>query len=213
MTNNVLWYSARAAGIVAWALLGASVVWGLVLSTKLRPPKLRPAWMLDLHRFLGGLAAIFTVVHIGSIMLDGYVHFGLADVLVPFASSWHPLWVAFGIVGLYLLLAVELTSLARKYLPYQLWRRVHVLSLPLFAVATIHFALAGTDAGNVLAVLGMLLASAAVGTLVARRLRPTPPPRLAGGRRYVSTATAPSATSRSSATSSIPTSASTSAVC
>src|SRR5262245_27496412 len=183
MTNNVLWYSARAAGIVAWALLGASVVWGLILSTKLLPPNLRPAWMLDLHRFLGGLATIFTVVHIGSMMLDGYVHFGLTDVLVPFASSWHPVWVAFGIVGLYLLLAVELTSLVRQYLPNRLWRRIHVLALPLFAVATIHFALAGTDAGNVVAVTGMVLAGAAVGTLVVRRLRPPAParPRSRGG--------------------------------
>ena len=34
--NQVWWYSARASGIVAWVLLAASVVWGLILSTKLR---------------------------------------------------------------------------------------------------------------------------------------------------------------------------------
>ena len=56
MTSQLWWYVARAGGIVAWALLTASVLWGLILSTKLRPPRVRPAWTLDLHRFLGGRA-------------------------------------------------------------------------------------------------------------------------------------------------------------
>ena len=77
-------------------------------------------------------------------MLDSYTHFGLADVLVPFASAWHPGAVAWGVVALYLLLTVELTSLARRYLPNKIWRRIHVASLPLYGLATIHFLVAGT---------------------------------------------------------------------
>ncbi len=136
MSSQLWWYCARAGGIVAWGLLSASVLWGLVMSTKVKPPRVRPAWMLDLHRFLGGLATIFTGVHIGSILLDSYTHFGLADVLVPFASAWHPDRVAWGIVALYVLLTVELTSLARRYLPNKIWRRIHVASLPLYGLAT-----------------------------------------------------------------------------
>ena len=178
MTSQLWWYSARAGGIVAWALLTASVIWGLMLSTKLRPPRVRPAWMLDLHRFLGGLAAIFTVVHVGSIMLDSYTSFGLADVLVPFASSWRPGAVAWGIVAVYLLGAVELTSLARRHLSHRWWRRVHVLSLPLFFLATIHFVVAGTDASSLPAVAVITAGTLAVVALVAARLwrlqRPRP---------------------------------------
>lgn len=180
MTGELWWYSARAGGLVAWALLAASVVWGLVLSTKLRPPRVRPAWTLDLHRFLGGLAAIFTVVHVGSIMLDSYTSFGLADVLVPFASSWRPSAVAWGVVGLYALAAVELTSLARRHLPHRWWRRIHVLSLPLFAVATIHFVTAGSDATSLPAVAAITLTSLAVVGLIVHRvnkLRSPAPPR------------------------------------
>ena len=88
--SQLFWYTARAGGIVAWALLGASVVWGLWLSGRVRPMGARPAWILDLHRFLGGLATIFVGVHVASILLDTYTDFGLTDVLVPFASSWHP---------------------------------------------------------------------------------------------------------------------------
>jgi predicted ferric reductase len=171
MAAELWWYSARAGGIVAWTLLAASVVWGLVLSTKLKPPRVRPAWTLDLHRFLGGLATIFTGVHILSILLDSYTSFGLADVLVPFVSSWHPDAVAWGIVGFYLLLAVELTSLVRRRLPLRVWRRIHVLSLPLFLVATVHFLAAGTDAANPLARLAIACVSATVLALVVVRVR------------------------------------------
>ena len=56
VTSQLWWYTARAGGIVAWALLAASVVWGLLLSTRVRPGGVAPSWILDLHRFLGGLA-------------------------------------------------------------------------------------------------------------------------------------------------------------
>jgi DMSO/TMAO reductase YedYZ heme-binding membrane subunit len=182
MTNELWWYTARAGGIVAWALLATSVVWGLLLSTRVRPAGVARGWTLDLHRFLGGLAVVFVGVHVAGIVLDSYVHFGLADVLVPFASSWHPTWVAWGIVSMYLMLAVELTSLARRWLPHRVWRRIHVLSLPLFVLASVHFVVAGTDAGNPFAVAGIVLSSLAVAGLVVRRTSRgrTRPPLLPG---------------------------------
>jgi hypothetical protein len=169
VSSQLWWYVARAGGIVAWALLASSVVLGLFLSTRLRPLNARPVWTTDLHRFLGGLATIFVGVHVAAIMLDSYTSFGLGDVLVPFASAWHPLWVAWGIVGMYLLVAVELTSLARQRMPRKLWHAVHLASLPLFVVATVHFAGAGTDAGNPIAVFGMILLSGVVAAFLFRR--------------------------------------------
>jgi hypothetical protein len=169
--GQLFWYTARAGGIVAWALLGASVVWGLWLSGRVRPMGARPAWILDLHRFLGGLATIFVGVHVASILLDSYTDFGLIDVLVPFASSWHPAAVAWGVVALYVLVAVELTSLARHRLPARLWRTLHVASLPLFALATIHYVAAGTDASNVMSLGAIGVLSAAIVLLFARRMQ------------------------------------------
>ncbi len=170
MASQLWWYTARAGGLVAWALLTASVLWGLVLSTKLRPPRVRPAWTLDLHRYLGGLATIFVGVHVGSIILDSYTRFGLGDVLVPFASAWHPVAVAWGIVSMYFLLAVEVTSLARRSLPQRVWRRAHTLAFPLWAMATVHFMTAGTDARTAVARLTVIGASAAVCALTAVRV-------------------------------------------
>ena len=168
--NHLFWYTARAGGIVAWALLAASVVWGLWLSGRVRPFGVRPAWILDLHRFLGGLATIFVGVHVGSILLDSYTSFGLTDVLVPFSASWHPLAVAWGVVAFYVLLAVELTSLARNRLPQRLWRIIHVAALPLFVLSTIHYVAAGTDASNPLSLAAIGVATAAIALLFVRRM-------------------------------------------
>src|SRR5205809_179404 len=99
MSSQILWYVARAAGIVAWSLAAGSVVWGLALSTHALGRKPRPAWLFDLHRFLGGMALIFTEVHVLAILLDTFVHFGLVEVLVPFTGSWHPVAGAWGIAA------------------------------------------------------------------------------------------------------------------
>jgi predicted ferric reductase len=165
-----MWYVARSAGIVAWALLTASVLWGLTMTTRITGGRVRRPWLLDLHRYLGGLATIFTGVHVVAIVLDSYVHFGLASVLVPFASSWKPVAVAWGIVAVYLLLAVELTSLARAHLPRRIWRATHFASFPLFLFATLHGITAGTDAHAVLFRGVAIVGVAAVTALTAIRV-------------------------------------------
>jgi hypothetical protein len=177
--TQLWWDTARAGGIVSWVLLAASVLWGLAISTKATAGRVRPNWMLDLHRFLGGLAVIFVAVHVVSIVLDSFVHFGLSDVLVPLASSWHPVAVAWGIVGMYLLLAVEATSLARRRLPKRVWHGIHLLSLPTFALATIHGLTAGTDRGNAAWQLVVWTVTAAITLLAAIRIVRLPrPPRI-----------------------------------
>ncbi len=161
MNTQLWWYIARSGGIVAWALLAGSVLWGLALSTKVLRGRPRPNWILDLHRFLGGLALVFTGIHVAGLVLDSYVHFGPAEVLVPFASAWHPVAVAWGVIALYLLMAVELTSLARKKISKRAWRLTHYLSFPLFLLTTVHALSAGTDRSTLLLRWSVIAASAA----------------------------------------------------
>jgi predicted ferric reductase len=139
------WYVARSAGLVSWGLLALSVLWGLALSTRALGRRPKANWLLDLHRFLGGLAVVFVGIHLVGLLFDSWVEIGLRQILVPFTSSWHPLAVAWGVVGLYLLAAVEVTSLLRSRIPKRWWKGVHMSSYGLYAVATIHMLTAGTD--------------------------------------------------------------------
>ena len=119
MNSQVWWFVSRSSGIIAWALLTLSVCWGLFISTKAVAKASTPAWLLDLHRFLGGIAVTFTAIHLIGLWADSYVEFGWRELFVPMASEWKPGPVAWGIVSVYLLVAIELTSLAMKFLPRQ----------------------------------------------------------------------------------------------
>jgi len=179
VTEHLWWYVARSGGIVAWALVTLSVLWGLALSTKAFGRRPRPNWLLDLHRFLGGLALVFTGVHVGALVLDSYTSFGLVQVLVPFTSDYRASAVAWGVVGFYLLVAIEITSLLRARIPKRLWQRVHLASFPLFFLSTLHGLLAGTDASSSILRWAMLLStSAVVGLTTLRIVQATeaPPP-------------------------------------
>ena len=50
MNPQFWWHLARSSGIVAWALLTASMIWGLLFTTRLLKGRPTPKWLLDLHR-------------------------------------------------------------------------------------------------------------------------------------------------------------------
>jgi hypothetical protein len=146
--THTMWYLARSAGLVSWFLLATAVLWGLLLSTRVFDRRPSPKWLTDLHRFLGGLALVFTALHLAALVGDNYVHFGAKELLVPFASGWHPLAVAWGVISLWLLLAVECTSLLMRHLPKRVWHGIHMSSFGLFVMATVHAFASGTERWN-----------------------------------------------------------------
>lgn len=166
MRSQAWWYTARAGGIVAWALASLAVIGGLQLSTRLlRKPA--PSWVLDIHRFLGGLSVAFVGVHILGLAADQFIGFGPEDFLVPFVSSYEPAAVGLGVVAMYLLVAIELTSLAMRRMPRRTWHAVHLTSFVVFIVATVHGLTVGTDRHNALFQWACLLTA---GTVLAMTL-------------------------------------------
>ncbi len=148
MDPQVWWWVCRASGLVAWALVTASVVWGVTLSSRMVTVRGAQPWLLDLHRHLGTLSVVFTGFHLVSLWADSFTHFGPAELFVPFASPWRARAVAWGIVAVYLLVSVQLTSRFMNRMPRKVWHGVHFSSYVLFVMATVHGALAGTDRTN-----------------------------------------------------------------
>ncbi len=162
VTEQLWWHIARASGIVALALTAAAVIWGLLLSTRVLRGRPTPAWLLSMHRWLGALTVTFTGVHVAGLVADSYVHFGWPEILIPFASTWQPGAVALGVVAMYLLIAVQLSSMLMRKLPRRWWKRIHQSSFVLFWVAVVHGVQAGTDAGHPLMIAGTSIAVIAV---------------------------------------------------
>ncbi|PZS28625.1 MAG: hypothetical protein DLM61_14520 [Pseudonocardiales bacterium] len=142
--SAVWWYLARSSGLVAWVLLGASVVGGLLLATQLTWGCMR-TWTQGLHEGVGALAVVFTAIHLASVLAADQLRIGLRELLVPFARPDNPVAQGCGVLAAYLLTAVALTSWARALLPWRWWRRLHLLTFPLFGLACAHTVLAGSD--------------------------------------------------------------------
>ncbi len=148
LTPKLSWYVARASGLIAWALVTASILWGLTLSSRLIRRRGVPAWLLDLHRYLGTLSIVFTVVHLLALVADNFVYFGWSELFVPMASPWQPGNVAWGIVAFYVLTAIQITSWMMRRMPRRLWHAIHLTTVVLFITATVHGFRAGTDRDN-----------------------------------------------------------------
>ena len=181
MNEKLWWYVARSGGLVAWWTVSASVLWGMLLSTRLMARRPSPAWLLGVHRFLGALSVTFTAIHLGALVADNYAHFGWSELFVPLASRWHPVAVAWGVVALYLLVAIEATSLLMRRLPKRWWRAVHSTSFAVFVLAGVHAVSAGTDSQNLAVQWSALVICSLFTFLVLYRwLRPNPRRRPAG---------------------------------
>lgn len=148
MSEEFWWYVTRASGMVAAVLLVLTLIWGLLITTKLIDRRGLPAWLTDLHRSLGGLSVVFIAVHMAALVFDNYLTFSWSDLFVPFASSWKAGPVAWGVGAFWGLVIVEGTSLAQRRMNRRLWRGLHFLSYPVALMTALHAAQAGTDAGN-----------------------------------------------------------------
>ncbi|MDY7542550.1 MULTISPECIES: 2Fe-2S iron-sulfur cluster-binding protein [unclassified Cryobacterium] len=145
---HLWWYISRASAVIGWALMTLSVVWGILLSTRVMRQIDNPAWLQDLHRYFGGAAIVMVAVHMLTLMLDGWLHLSIAEVLVPFSSHFKALPVALGVTAFYLLVAVQGTSLLMRYLPRRFWKIVHYSSYATLILVSFHAAFTGTDVGT-----------------------------------------------------------------
>lgn len=145
---HIWWYVTRSSAIVAWVLMTLSVVWGVLLATRALRHIDNPGWLHDLHRYLSGLSILMVALHVVSLMLDGWLNFSLTEALVPFSTDYKPVATAIGILGLYVFVAVQGTSMVMHRLPRRFWRFIHLGSYSLLGVVAFHAGMIGTDVGS-----------------------------------------------------------------
>jgi sulfoxide reductase heme-binding subunit YedZ len=145
VSSTVLWYAARATGLMALVLLTATTVLGILTANRTTSPRWPGFALQDLHRRVSMITMAFLAFHILASVVDTYVHIGWSAIVVPFASSYKRLWVALGSIGVDLLLAVAVSSLLRHRIRARTWRAVHWLAYLSWPVALSHAFGIGTD--------------------------------------------------------------------
>ncbi len=155
------WLVIRGSGIVAFALLSAAVIWGLLASTKLLQSVVKAKPLTWFHESLGMGALIATLVHIFVLSIHDFLEFSWAEILVPGLSDWKRLPVALGVVAFYGLVVVSMSFYLKKRIGQRAWRSIHYGSFGVFVASLIHGIHAGTDSAHPM-MIGMYLGSVVV---------------------------------------------------
>lgn len=153
----------RASGLVAAALVVAALFSGLLFSARATGEHRRPAWWLDLHNGLGGLAFAATLAHAVAALADHGTGIGLAQVLVPGTATASRAAVSWGVLATYLLAGAVLTTWPRRLRNRSLWRAVHLGTVLAAGLGLLHGFQMGSDASTAL-VQAAGVAAAATGT-------------------------------------------------
>lgn len=169
------WLVIRGSGIVAFCLLSAATIWGLLVSTKILGRLVKAKPLTWFHESLGIGALIATGVHIGVLSVHDFLEFTWLEILVPGQSDWEPLPIALGVVGLYGLVIVVGSFYVKKRIGQRRWRAIHFASFGVFVSSFLHGMLAGSDTRTPM-MLGIYLGCAlVVSLLVASRLSAAEP--------------------------------------
>lgn len=143
--GNPLWYVTRATGIVAFVGLTLSVVLGVTTLGRV-PPSLPRFVTQGVHRTVALTAVGALLIHVATVVIDGYVPVGWWAVVMPFVAGYHPFWVGLGAAAFDLVALVVATSLVRSRMRYRTWRIVHFCTYPAWLLSLVHYVGVGTDA-------------------------------------------------------------------
>jgi methionine sulfoxide reductase heme-binding subunit len=163
-TSPVLWFTTRATGTVTVVLLTASVVLGILTTTRVGTGAVPRFALSELHRRLALITLAFLTLHILTAVADTYVPIGWVAAVVPFVSTYQPFWIGLGAIAFDLLLAVTVTSMLRRHVGSQVFRLVHWCVYVSWPVAIVHGIGAGSDLkfGWMQVLIGMCVGAVAV---------------------------------------------------
>ena len=146
--DKLPWYGTRVFAFLAYLAVAGSVVYGLLLSTKLLDAIAHRPVTFALHKDLSLAGLGLAGVHVLLLTLDRTVPFPVAAIVVPFAAPYRPLWVGAGQVAFILVAVVAASFYLRGRLGQRTWRLMHYLAFAAFAGVTAHGIRAGSDSGT-----------------------------------------------------------------
>jgi sulfoxide reductase heme-binding subunit YedZ len=168
--DRLPWYATRMLGLLAYLVISASVIYGLLLSTGILDAVAQRTVSFTLHQDLSAIGLGLALVHAAMLTLDRSVPYTVAEVFLPLIGPYRPVWVAMGQASLLITVVVVASFTLRKRIGQKRWRTLHYISFLAFVAATAHGLMAGTDTAAPWALWGYLLATALVVFLTGYRI-------------------------------------------
>jgi len=150
------WYFIRGAGFAALFLMFLLMISGIGHITGLTYKYIEPIKAWAIHKAIAFGLVFAILVHVIFLLFDHYVSFSLPQILVPFLNKYTNgtslfgvnfgmFVVAFGIISMYLVFLIVLTSLGWIDTKKKLWKWVHYSSYFAAIMVFIHALGAGSD--------------------------------------------------------------------
>ncbi len=168
--DRLPWYVTRISALLAYLALTGSVIYGLLLSSKLLDRIAHRAVSFTLHQDLSSIGLALALVHAAVLMIDRSVPYSPSEVIVPFSGPYRPLWVGVGQITLAVTIVVLVSFYVRRWIGQPAWRRLHYLTFAVFVGATVHGLMAGTDTQAPWVFLGYLVMTVVVVFLLTYRI-------------------------------------------
>jgi hypothetical protein len=143
---KAFWYLSRSSGVVAYALLWLSMIFGLLITT--RTARLWPGGpaAFDLHQHTSLLGTALAVFHALILLGDRWIQATITQVLMPFSYTGHePTWVGLGQLALYGMALVSFSFYVKDAIGRTGWRLLHFVSFVIWAATLLHSIYAGSD--------------------------------------------------------------------
>ena len=143
-TPHLFWLTSRAAGTAALLLASLGVCVGLLMGGRMVR-----GHGIDLratHEALSLATLTALVVHALALLGDNFLNPSLADLTVPFVSSYKTIWTSIGIVAGWGLLLLGASYYARRWIGVRRWRVMHRFTVLAWALGVVHSIGEGTDA-------------------------------------------------------------------
>jgi sulfoxide reductase heme-binding subunit YedZ len=188
------WMASRSAGLVAFALVSATVVLGLAMSTRLVTGR-RRALVRGMHEPLALAALGAMALHGVLLLFDGWLNAGPLQLVVPFTLEHAPFYTGLGVIAAYAMALFAGSFYLRRRLAPGRWRQIHQAAFVVWILGAIHALGAGSDAGAIVMRATLALMGLAIAGLLAARFgggeSRAPNPQPASERGLAPTAAAP----------------------
>jgi sulfoxide reductase heme-binding subunit YedZ len=188
-TTHWFWILSRGAGTTALVLSAATICYGLLMAGAMKQGSAgeRRAY----HEVLA-LSTLVAIAAHGLLLLgDPFLHPDLADITVPFVTSYKTLWTSLGIIAGWTTAAIALSFYARDRIGRSRYAVIHRLVLVAWVLGLIHAFVEGTDAGQAWFIALIVVSSSPAIVLLGLRLAGRPLPTSPRGRRRPRPAEAP----------------------
>jgi DMSO/TMAO reductase YedYZ heme-binding membrane subunit len=141
------WYTVRALGFLAYLVVAGSVLYGLLLSTKILDAIAHRPVSFALHKDLAIVGFVLAILHATVLLADQSFAFTPRAILVPFASPYAAVWVGIGQLTFYGLAVITASFYVRRQIGQRAWRLLHYLTFLVFIGAIGHGVMSGSDSG------------------------------------------------------------------